>query len=329
MGSGSPAVVHDVVYNSDGRGIVVALDLATGESLWEGDVGAPANSGISVADGLVLVGDVDGVVHALATSDGSERWNYEAGARLSGPPAILDGVSYLGTIDGQLHAIDLATGHSVWSAPVQTAGPVGRSVAAADGLVYVGSAGLAPEAPATLAAYDAASGELRWRQPLQAGSPGSPGIADGLVFTAGSLDTGAEPSKAYAFDAVDGTPAWDEPFVSPTQANLYRAAVTGDRLYLVSNDGWAYTLDARDGHLLWSTAISAGESPNGAWLDGTLIITGGGQSVFALDSLDGAELWRFPVGAAARAPAIVDGHIVLGTEMGTLLSLGDPEPSSR
>jgi outer membrane protein assembly factor BamB len=76
---------------------------------------------------------------------------------------------------------------------------------------------------------------------------------------------------------------------------------------------------------LWATAISAGESPNGAWVDGVLIITGGGQDVLALDPLDGTELWRVPVGSAVRAPAIIGGYIVLGTDAGTLLSLGDQE----
>jgi outer membrane protein assembly factor BamB len=54
-------------------------------------------------------------------------------------------------------------------------------VAVADGLVYVGSAGQTPGARASLAAYDTATGELRWSQPLQAGRPATPSVAGGLV----------------------------------------------------------------------------------------------------------------------------------------------------
>jgi len=61
----------------------------------------------------------------------------------------------------------------------------------------------------------------------------------------------------------------------------------------------------------------------------TLIITGAAHDVLARDPIDGAELWRVPVGGAARAPAIIEGRIVLGTDTGTLLSLGDQEPFSR
>lgn len=324
MGPWSPAVVDGVVYNADGRGVVVALDLATGETVWEVGVGAPVNSGISVAEGLALVGDVDGVVHALDLDDGSGHWTYDAGARMPGPPTVLDGVAYIGTGEGQFHAIDLTTGEPAWSAPVRTGGPVAHSLAAADRLVYVASAGPTADAAATLAAYDASTGEARWSQPLQAGSPGSPGVSRGLVFTTGGLDTGDEPSMASAFDRVTGAPAWAQPFVSPTGANLYRAAVANGRLFLLSNDGWAYALDAADGSLLWTAAVDPGESPNGAWVDGVLYLTGGGQDIVAMAAEDGSELWRVPLATDARAPAIVDGRIVLGTEAGTLVSLGGP-----
>ncbi len=321
MGAWSPAVVDGVVLNADGRGVIVALDLVTAELRWEVEVGAPVNSGITASDGLVLVGDVDGVIHVVLAEDGSERWRYDAGARLSGPTAVLDGIAYAGTGDGELHAIELSTGESAWPAPVDTGGPVGRSVAAADGQVYVGSGGASSGAPGSLAAYDAATGELRWSRPLQSGNPASPGVAGGLVFITGGLDTGGEFSMAYAFDAATGTPAWTQPFVSPSGANLYRAAVAEGRLFLIADDGWAYGLEATGGQVLWTSALEPGESPNGALVDDILVITGSGQAVLALDPEDGQELWRLSLGASARAPAIIDGRIVVGTDAGTLLSL--------
>jgi eukaryotic-like serine/threonine-protein kinase len=326
MGPWSPAVVDGVVFNADTRGVVVALDLASGEAVWKSEIGAPVNSGISVADGLALVGDVDGVIHAMDAGDGFQRWRYDAGQRLSGPPAVLDGIAYAGSVDGSLHAVRLADGRSPWPAPVQTAGPAGRAVAVADGLVYVGSAGQTPGAPASLAAYDTATGELIWSQPLQAGHPASPGVAGGLVFVTDGLDTGDRPSMAYAFDAATGTPAWPEPFVSPRGGYLYRAAVAAGRLHLLSSDFLAYALDVADGSVLWESTLEPGESPNGAWVDDLLVVTGSGQAVLALDPTDGDILWRVPLGASARAPAIINGSIVVGTDTGTLLSLSDETP---
>ena len=247
VGPWSPAVVDGVVYQADGRGTVMAVDAGTGDTNWQISLGAPANSGVTVADGLVLVGDVDGVLHALASVDGVEQWRYDAGDRMPGPPAVTGGIAYVGTSAGWLHAVAIATGTSAWPASVMTAGPVGRSLAALDGAVYVGSAGLTSTDAGTLAAYDADTGEQRWSVPLQPGSPSSPAVSEGIVLVVAGLDGGAGKPSLAAFDAITGAPAWPEPYVSPTGDDLYIAAVADGRAYAVSSGGSLSALDLADG----------------------------------------------------------------------------------
>jgi outer membrane protein assembly factor BamB len=98
-----------VVDVGDQSGFVSAIDEATGTLRWQKDVGAAINSGVSVADGLLIVGDDNGVIHALdTTAQGLERWTYQAGGPVHSSAAIIDGVAYLGSLDGQLYALDVA-----------------------------------------------------------------------------------------------------------------------------------------------------------------------------------------------------------------------------
>ena len=324
VGPWSPAVVDGVVYQADGRGMVVAVDAATGDTIWQVSVGAPANSGVTVADGLVLTGDVDGVLHALDFVDGSERWGYDAGDRMPGPSAVTDGIAYLGTSSGWLHAVDIATGMSYWPAPVMTAGPVGRSLAALDGVVYVGSAGPTSTDAGTLAAYDAETGEQRWSATLQPGSPSSPAVSEGVVLVVAGLDGRADEPSLSAFDAVTGAPTWPEPYVPPTGDNLYIAAVADGRAYAVSSGGYLSALDLADGTLVWTVETDVGESPNGGYVEGVLYVTGAGSDIIAVGA-EGDELWRVTLTASsARAPAVIGGRIIFSTDDGRLVSLTDP-----
>lgn len=105
------------------RGVVVALDAATGREVWryengdgtteKGVLGAPV-----VTDDLVLIADSDGGSFiALDRATGRERWRVATTPGFGGPRQSLDpvgGVGYGAAADERVYAVDLATGRTRW-----------------------------------------------------------------------------------------------------------------------------------------------------------------------------------------------------------------------
>ena len=138
-GSGSleatPVVADGVMYMTSGPASVVALDLRSGNPLWQWsrpiaptvlNLGFPrVNRGVAIFDNLVYVGTLDGYLVALDARTGVQRWIVPVGDNPSGhaitaAPLVADGKVIVGIsggeagIRGYLDAYDAQTGKRVW-----------------------------------------------------------------------------------------------------------------------------------------------------------------------------------------------------------------------
>lgn len=123
---GSPVAGEGVVYLQDPQSNVEAIDLESGELLWETEYGAPTSgpAGVTVAGGRVF-GATPTEAFALAADTGEEIWSVELARddteRIETTPGYHDGLVYLSTAPsglpggvGVLWALDAATGRRVW-----------------------------------------------------------------------------------------------------------------------------------------------------------------------------------------------------------------------
>jgi polyvinyl alcohol dehydrogenase (cytochrome) len=177
---------------------VVALDLATGDVRWSFQPHQPNRDDLDFAGAPNL---------------------FESTAPEGGSRALVG----LGGKDGTYYALDRETGALVWTTPVvgpgltnpgsnfSTGGFIGPT-AVADGVITGGTAiGDNPY----LHALDAATGAIKWQQPLAAATYGAPGVGGGVVviggtdFTMRALDlaTGEVLWSDEVFGAVSGGPA--------------------------------------------------------------------------------------------------------------------------
>lgn len=147
----APTVAHGVTLVSSGfDGGVVALNAATGQSLWTGaglwtDLFAPAIT----ADSIYLTRD-NGLA-VLALSDGSERGFITTD--ITQPVPVLGGRNNVILIDNdEIKNLDLATGQVKWSAPKRA--PRGL-VAAGNGRVYANT-------NVGLVSFDESTGRRIW-----------------------------------------------------------------------------------------------------------------------------------------------------------------------
>jgi len=234
----TPLVVDGVIYFSGSYAVVTAVDGATGRQLWRFDPGTLRHAGANAR----VIWD---------TNRGLAYWN---------------GKIYVGTGDGRLVAIDAATGRQVWS--TRTLDPDSpRSITGAprafNGLVVIGHGGadLGP-VRGYVTAYDAETGEQRWRFHTVPGNPAA-------GFESEAMALAAETWTGEWWRHGGGGTVWNAMTYDPELDQLYlgtgngapwnrkiRSPGGGDNLFLCS----VVALDADTGEYLWHYQTSPGET---------------------------------------------------------------------
>lgn len=186
-----------------------------------------------------------------------------------------------------------------------TNGTIVSSPAAANGVVYVGSA------DGSLYAVEAKTGKLRWKFDAHGDVNSSPAVADDTVYVV-SLD-----GNLYAVDAATGKQRWSfasrgehrftaagnlgalpstEMMPDPWDFYLSSPTVAGDAVYFGSGDRSVYAVDAKTGALRWSykTGDVVHSSPA---VSGGIVYAGSSDTYFyALNAETGALQWKFKTG---------------------------------
>ena len=57
-----------------------------------------------------------------------------------------------------------------------------------------------------------------------------------------------------------------------------------------------------------------------------LYLVGNDGPATAIDTATGKALWTVPVKGVPYAPAVVDGYLLVGTDIGNLYAIGGPRP---
>jgi outer membrane protein assembly factor BamB len=110
-----PAVENGVVYAASHKGVVDAVEIATGRRLWRKRLRAPLSAGPGAGYGLVVVGSSKGDVIALDAATGQERWRSHVDSELLSAPAISESVVVMRSVDGRLRGFDAVSGAQRWS----------------------------------------------------------------------------------------------------------------------------------------------------------------------------------------------------------------------
>ena len=308
----SPVVVEGTVYAVSGDGIVHAIELESGHERWNVSLGAEASASPLVAGGQLIAADGQGTIHALNLPDGSAGWTFHADGPISGSPAVIGDRIVAAAQSGTVYALDPATGTVVWQASV--GGEVTRSVAGGDGSIYLGLG-------ADLVAVSASDGSILWRSTIGGGgSVGTPTLAGGSVYASTGLDSDTDADHGVAcVDAKTGKLGWR--YTSDTKAQVYTPAVAGGRAYIVGHDHRIVSLDAASGKVGWSVERSSELEALPAVVGNAVYIVGNDGPVEAIDATTGTSIWSVPIKGVPYAPSVVDGYLLVGTDLGTLYAI--------
>jgi outer membrane protein assembly factor BamB len=313
----STAISNQIVVLGSENGILYAMDIRTGETLWNFDAGAPIQSSPAVVDGIVFFGTDSGKIYALDEGTGLVRWVYitPSSASISSSPAVSNNTVFIGSSDGRLYALDETSGYPVWN--FSTGAGIGSSPAVSNDMVFVGSV------DGIIHALNMTDGTLKWNYPILPSSPivSSPAVAEPMVYVT-SMNGGV-----YALD-LSGHFQWyfdtGGPITSsPTVDEAKNLVILG------SQDGYVYALNRMTGGPpVWSTYVGIVEWSSPAISGNDLIYIGTTNNLFhCLNETSGAVVWSYSVsGPIYASAALTDEHVVISSYDGTLYCFGPEFP---
>lgn len=311
---------------------------------WEQTLPGEVLSGVAASADSVYVTTSKKRLFALSMRNGTVRWNRKFERDLPYTPACVGDLVLVSVHKTALVALSAATGESVWTATVGR-GPVtaptvhGRTVTfgAADDVVYVldvedGST-VADSVPFPLGGLQtvtveddrfyvgAVSGVYAmdgrcvrvWSRSLTDAVRGPPVLVDDRLFVAGNG------GSILALDKQTGKVTW----TVDLEAGIHGPLSANDESLFVVAGKDVYCLEQDSGEVRWVQRVGATSATGLALGADALYLGTFDQMVYALNVVDGDDLWRYeaelPVHAA---PALVSGQLYIGDNAGTVRAFG-------
>jgi outer membrane protein assembly factor BamB len=314
----SPAVEGEVAYLAGHDGDVMAVNAASGRSLWKTALKLDLSAGPGVGAGIVVVGSPDGVLVALDSVSGTERWRATLGGEVLARPAVGGSTVVVHTVDGRIHALNVADGTLTWNYEQQVPRLSVRGTAAP---VIVGDAALCAFDNGKVAALSLAEGDLLWASTVA--TPRGRTELERLVDIDANVQVSGDDIFVVGFQGraamlarSSGQIWWARDISS------YRGlAVDAGALYLSTAESAVVSLSRRDGTELWRQDAMRLRGLTGPALDGDAIVVGDFEGYLHwLDRQTGALLARVRAGGdrISNAPIAANGMIYVQGDGGTV-----------
>ena len=231
----TPLAIDGKIYVTTAWSKAKAYDAATGKLLWEYDPKVPGERAVAACCDVV--------------NRGFAAW----GDKL-----------YMGTLDGRLVALDRDTGEEVWSkVTLDQSKPytITGAPRVIDGLVIIGNGGAEMGVRGFVTAYDAETGEQKWRfytVPAAKGQNREPHLQKAEATWSG--DWAKYGGGGTVWDAMAYDPELDLLYIGVGNGSpwnqFFRSVGTGDNLYLSS----IVALRPKTGEYVWHFQTTPGET---------------------------------------------------------------------
>ncbi|MDA0367914.1 MAG: PQQ-binding-like beta-propeller repeat protein [Proteobacteria bacterium] len=189
------------------------------------------------------------------------------------------------------------------------------------GLIY------AMDASGQVGAFDASSGDRRWRFDVVPSKERSGALGGGLAVVGETLFITTGYGDVITLTAATGAPIWRAPLNVPLASP---PTVSGGLLFVVSNDNQTFALRVEDGSAVWNhvgIAETAGLVGAGspATANGVVVVPYSSGELVALRADNGQVLWTDTLSRGGPTTALgeitdINGHPVI--DRGTVYAVG-------
>ncbi|WP_428487826.1 PQQ-binding-like beta-propeller repeat protein [Rhodopila sp.] len=277
---------QSILYAVNGLSQLVALDMTDGKQRWRRDIGVPARSAPTIADGRIFLTTIDDHLLAFAAEDGRQLWTYQAAepvtALLGHPaPAYYQGLVIAGFGSGELAALRAESGSVVWTDGLGA--QRGRS-SVADFLSIRGAPVIdsgqvfAISMGGLLVSNDVPTGRRLWER--QVAGEETPFVAGDWLFV---ISVQQELAAVHLADGkiawITDLPRWKNPPDKSNTLTWYGPLLVEDRLIVTGTSDDSLSVSPYTGEILGHQKLSAAAAPLVPVIaDGTvLIIINNGQ----------------------------------------------------
>lgn len=329
----SPAIVGNKIYVGSTNGNLYCLDKYEGTLIWSYSAGQAIYSSPAVDSGKVYFLSDNGIFYALNAENGSLVWSKSIGdgAWDWSSPAIHNGYVFVSSSTGSLYSLNANTGDVNWVKTFDNAGffrvSPNSPISIVNGKVYTGTHSFAGDP--TLFAVDEATGNIIWSYTttgfindngatiLDGDGDGNLEVYFGVAITSGNA--------VVCLNESNGNEIWTQNINGWTTST---PAIHNGKLFIGSNDGKLYALNASNGAYIWSyqTGDEVWSAPAVSG-DGKVCFGSLDHTYYCLDENTGNLIWSYFTGQsrAMSSPAISDGLLVAGNENGNVYAFGTPE----
>lgn len=230
----SPLLAGNRIYCASAEGATYCLSAADGKMIWRYD-----GSGIQVCcpalqGDVLLISSLDGSLKCLSATDGALYWTYKTESGIVSSPQTAENTIFVASKDKGLHAVTMDRGWCKWQVEA-TAPIISQPLVSSDSVYFASIDGM-------VQAVDIETGRLSWQQNLHKALTGNG------TMELSSLLYCAEDGTMSSIDRYKGTVTWQSQVTGKVSGGI--ASVTGS-LYVSTTNGYLQSFNMRTGALGW------------------------------------------------------------------------------
>lgn len=233
----SVAYHNDRFYVGNIDGRFLCLD-SQGRLQWEFQAGMEIDGSATFFQNLVLFTSQDAKLYALDSTSGELAWSLEAGDQLRCAPTVVEGRAFLAGCDAVLHIIQLSDQSE--EPGVEIDSPTGCTPAALGDWIFFGSE------QSGMIAVDWRGKRTMWTFNDNGAVVSVRGNA---AVTPDAVIFGDTNRQVHALDPETGTKKWSTPLKGGVESS---PVIVGDRVFVTAMDGRLYALNASTGEIEWN-----------------------------------------------------------------------------